>query len=122
MESSSDSVASALRIVPFAQRRTLACACGKMAEGYAKPCKQPVCTDCVKDMCPKCKAPYTTPNVLCPKHRGPECPHKYCTNKGVVSSYQPEPRNGADLFKAVSEHGQQIKELLDRLVVLTKDT
>ncbi|KAL1672797.1 hypothetical protein EV122DRAFT_283629 [Schizophyllum commune] len=97
------------------------CACGNMAEGYAKPCRQPVCMVCVKNMCSECKAPYSMPNALCPHHRGPRCPHEYCTNGRVVEMYQADPKNGADLFRVVSAHGARIEELLDDLIALTKD-
>lgn len=104
-----------------AKRLTLECDCGKMAEGYAYPCKQPVCTVCVKDFCRHCKAQFSKPNAACPKHSAPRCPHKYCSNNNVVEYYRPEPGNGAELFKVVSEHGAHIQELLDHLSVLTKD-
>ncbi|KAL1673015.1 hypothetical protein EV122DRAFT_294489 [Schizophyllum commune] len=135
MDASTDSIASALRIagtlsaqlmpaldaIQNAKRLTLECDCGKMAEGYAYPCKQPVCTVCVKDFCRHCKAQFSKPNAACPKHSAPRCPHKYCSNNNVVEYYRPEPGNGAELFKVVSEHGAHIQELLDHLSVLTKD-
>ncbi|KAI5885721.1 uncharacterized protein SCHCODRAFT_01206450 [Schizophyllum commune H4-8] len=135
MSASADNTASALRIagilgaqlvpalqaIQGAKDVTLACGCGSMAEGYANPCRQPVCTVCVKDLCPNCAAQYTSPNPRCGHHRGPFCPHKNCPNGNVVEYYRANPPNGAELFKAVSEHGAHIQELVDHLIVLTRD-
>ncbi|KAI4522864.1 hypothetical protein K525DRAFT_268478 [Schizophyllum commune Loenen D] len=134
MDCPSDNVASALRIagvlsaqlkpgltaIKNAKNVTQACGCGKMAEGFGKPCLQPVCAACSRDECPECKGPASTPNGKCPKHRGPPCPHKYCTVKGS-NGFRGETSNGAVLFEAVSEHIDHISELLDHLIVLTKD-
>ncbi|KAI5885597.1 uncharacterized protein SCHCODRAFT_02706665 [Schizophyllum commune H4-8] len=135
MSSSTNNTASALRIarvlgaqlvpalqtIQSAKELTLACGCGRMAEGFAYPCKQPVCTICVKDLCPNCGAQYSKPKADCHHHRGPYCPHENCPENKVVTYYRSNAINGAELFKAVSEHGAHIQELIDHLTVLTKD-
>ncbi|KAL1686376.1 hypothetical protein GGG16DRAFT_128765 [Schizophyllum commune] len=115
MDRPSDNVASALRIagvlsaqlkigltaIKDAKNLTQACGCGKMAEGFGKPCLQPVCAACSRDECPP-------------------CPHKHCKVNGL-KGFRGETSNGAVLFDAVNEHIDHISELLDHLIVLTKD-
>ncbi|KAL1658350.1 hypothetical protein FB107DRAFT_280412 [Schizophyllum commune] len=134
METSSD-VASALRIagilskqlkpalaaIKTAKLLTMECACGSMAESVAKPCNQPVCPTCVADACPNCRGPSSKPSAYCRRHRWPRCPHKYCHEEHRVEELEAEPSNGAALFKTVSESIDHIEELLDHLIVLTKD-
>ncbi|KAL1671087.1 hypothetical protein EV122DRAFT_285336 [Schizophyllum commune] len=134
MDTSSDNVASALRIagvlsaqlvpgliaIKEVKKLTQKCGCGKIAEGFGKPCLQPVCAACSRDVCPKCEKPSSKPNNKCPNHRGPPCPHKNCTTK-ALNGFHGETINGALLYDAVSEHIDHISELVDHLIVLTRD-
>ncbi|KAL1721218.1 hypothetical protein EV715DRAFT_271206 [Schizophyllum commune] len=109
-----------LTAIKNAKKQTQECRCGKMAEGFGKPCLQPVCVVCSRDVCPECQSPLSKPDGKCPKHRGPLCPHKNCTSDGL-KGFRGETSNSTILFDTVSEHINDISKLLDHLIVLTKD-
>ncbi|KAL1698515.1 hypothetical protein EV121DRAFT_297103 [Schizophyllum commune] len=111
----------AMTAIKNARDLTPTCACGQMADGLAKPCLQPVCTFCVSGRCPTCKGPFTAPNSKCTDHHGPRCPHKVCNSDHVVSGFQREPRNGAELLRVVSLHAESIEGLLQHLTFIAED-
>ncbi|KAI5892995.1 uncharacterized protein SCHCODRAFT_02666171 [Schizophyllum commune H4-8] len=104
-----------------ARDNTLRCACGKLANGRAQPCNQPICKDCGKNECPRCKKPASNPNPSCEFHAGPCCPYSHGGAYHFVTGHRPLPENGGELLDVTLKQAEHMNELLDHLIVLTRD-